>query len=142
MKEKQDQKGMGINKTVALSLLFLLATVSTAHAGASTPVAAGVLGSTFSTIAFNITNSMESLPGLLTGLAYLLGLMFGAFGVIKIKDHVENPRQIELKDGAIRLLAGGCLFALPIIYQSMFNTIGDDVSVDAARLAMVKFNVQ
>ncbi len=103
--------------------------------------AAAAAGNTFSKIAQNITTSTESIPGLLTGLAYLFGILLGVLGVMKIKDHVENPGQTPLKDGAIRLAAGGALFALPILYQSMFNTIGSDSSVTAASLNKVKFNV-
>jgi len=45
-------------------------------------------------------------------------------GILKIKDHVENPSQTPLQHGAIRLTAGGGLFALPIVYEAMQNTIG------------------
>jgi hypothetical protein len=95
----------------------------------------------FSDIAKNINTSGESLPGLITGLSYLVGITMGVLGVMKIKDHVENPAQTKLKDGAIRLGAGGALFALPIIFESMFETIGEGTSVDAAALKKVKFNV-
>jgi len=78
----------------------------------------------FSSIAQTMTTSMGSLPALLSGVSYLFGMLLGALGVLKIKDHVENPSQTPLKDGAIRLAAGGALFALPIVYESMLNTIG------------------
>ncbi len=80
---------------------------------------------TFSNIGSNVIGSIETLPGLLTGLSYMLGIVIGVLGVLKIKDHVENPNNTPLKDGAIRLAAGGGLFALPIIYEAMFNTVGD-----------------
>ncbi len=95
----------------------------------------------FSKIAQNITTSTASIPGLLTGLAYLFGILLGVLGILKIKDHVENPAQTALKDGAIRLAAGGALFALPIVYDSMFNTIGTATSIGAAGLKQVQFNV-
>lgn len=81
-------------------------------------------GNNFSSIASNITSSTEQIPGLLTALAYLFGILLGVLGVLKIKDHVENPTQTPLKDGAIRLAAGGALFALPILFESMFETVG------------------
>ncbi len=108
---------------------------------ASSEADAAAAGNNFSKIAQNITTSTESIPGLLTGLAYLFGILLGVLGVLKIKDHVENPGQTPLKDGAIRLAAGGALFAIPIINQAMFNTIGSDTSVTAAGLNKVKFNV-
>ncbi len=101
-------------------------------------------GTTFSTIAQNVTDSTASIPGLLTGLSYLFGILLGVLGVMKIKDHVENPSQTPLKDGAIRLAAGGALFALPILYDAMFNTTngaGGAAQTLAAQLNKVKFNV-
>src|SRR5688572_1973457 len=95
----------------------------------------------FGKIAQNITTSTATIPGLLTGLAYLFGNLLGVLGIMKIKDHVENPNNTPLKDGAIRLAAGGALFALPIIYEAMFNTVGTGTTVTAAGLKQVKFNV-
>jgi len=98
---------------------------------------------TFGKIAENITLSTASIPGLLTGLSYLFGILLGVLGVMKIKDHVENPTQTALKDGAIRLAAGGALFALPILFDAMFNTVDGGVGGNtlAAQLNKVKFNV-
>ncbi len=99
-------------------------------------------GNTFSTIAKNINTSIQDLPGLLTGLSYMFGILLGVLGIMKIKDHVENPTQTPLKDGAIRLAAGGGLFALPILFEAMFETVGSQgAGVDAALLNKVNFNV-
>ena len=86
--------------------------------------ATGGAGSDFSTISGNITTSIQELPGLLTGVSYMLGILLGVLGILKIKDHVENPGQTPLQHGAIRLAAGGGLFGLPIVYEAMQNTIG------------------
>lgn len=83
-------------------------------------------GNDFSSITTNIGESIESLPGLLTGVSYMMGILLGVLGILKIKDHVENPSNAKLQDGAIRLAAGGGLFALPIVYEAMQNTIGAD----------------
>ena len=93
----------------------------------------------FSNIAANITTSIQDLPGLLAALSYMFGILLGVLGVMKIKDHVENPTQTPLKDGAIRLAAGGALFALPILFEAMFETVGTGTTVDAAKLKKVKF---
>ncbi len=96
----------------------------------------------FGEIARNITESIADIPGLLTALSYLFGILLGVLGILKIKDHVENPTQTPLKDGAIRLAAGGALFALPIIYEAMFETVGaDGNNASAAQLNAVDFNV-
>ncbi len=98
----------------------------------------------FSNIAQNITTSIASIPGLLTALAYLFGILLGVLGILKIKDHVENPTQTPLKDGAIRLAAGGALFALPIIFEAMSETLdlgAGGTSSSASQMFSVSFNV-
>ncbi len=74
----------------------------------------------------NVIESIENVPGLISAAGYLFGLLLGVLGILKIKDHVENPDQTKLKDGVIRLLIGGTLFALPSIYHAMYATIADD----------------
>lgn len=110
---------------------------------AASPAHAAGANTNFSTIASNVTTSMISLPGLLSALAYLFGIILGVLGVMKIKDHVENPSQTPLKDGAIRLAAGGALFALPIVYSAMFNTIDNNTggTTGVAILQKVKLGV-
>ena len=112
-------------------------------AGASDANAAGGGGAAnnFSKISQNITTSIQDLPGLLTGLSYMFGILLGVLGIMKIKDHVENPTQTPLKDGAVRLAAGGALFALPIMFEAMRETVGTGTTVDAAKLKRINFNV-
>ncbi len=123
----------GYYRLGAMITLGTMATSGSAHAAA-----AGAGGNDFSAIATNITTSIASVPGLLSALAYMFGILIGVLGVMKIKDHVENPTQTPLKDGAIRLAAGGALFALPIIYESMFNTVGTGDTAEVAKLNKVE----
>jgi hypothetical protein len=95
----------------------------------------------FNQIANNIVGGISNLPGLLTALAYMMGLLFAVLGVLKIKDHVENPSQTQLKDGAIRLAVGGALFTLPIVINSMQELIGDETQAGAKSLNAIKFQV-
>lgn len=124
---------LNAKKTMQLAALMgvvMLATAGDAHA------------SNFSQIATNIVTSIQSLPGLLSGIAYMFGILLGVLGILKIKDHVENPGQVALKDGAIRLAAGGGLFALPIVYDAMLNTVGaSGTATSAATLNMVTMGV-
>ena len=108
-------------------------------ASSNSAFAAG--GNTFSDISDNIGGSVASLPGLISGMAYLFGTLIGVLGIMKIKDHVENPTQTPLKDGAIRLAAGGGLFALPIVYEAMFETVGTGAQVATTPLNAVDVTV-
>lgn len=120
--------------------------ILTAQAGVIAGLLTGIQAAhanNFSNIAENIAASIEQLPGLLSALAYMFGLLLGVLGVMKVKDHVENPANTPLKDGAIRMAAGGALFALPIVYESMLNTIGvTTVGIGPAELNRVEFNVR
>jgi hypothetical protein len=120
----------------AMTAGMLLSSADAAHAGPNT----------FSTLAENMQLSASAIPGLLTAMAYLFGLLLAVLGVMKIKDHVENPTQTPLKDGAIRLAAGGALFALPIMLDAMFETInggglGTTAVTEAASLRTADFAI-
>lgn len=122
-------------KIQAAVIVGLMVGSSTAHAAAGR--------NDWSSIANNITESMEELPGLISALAYMIGLLMGVLGIIKIKDHVENPTQTPMKDGAVRLAAGGALFGLPIVFESMLTTIGDtNAFVEPAKLSRVELGIR
>lgn len=120
-------------KTLAFSAAIIV--------GASS--AANAQGANFNDIARNINDSVAELPGLVTGIAYLVGIVMGITGIFKLKDHVDNPSQTPLKEGAVRLVAGGALFALPILYDAMLTTIGTTNNfVRPALLNRSEFNVR
>ena len=77
----------------------------------------------FSTVTDNITASSSTLPNLIATVAYVGGLGMGVTGIFKLKQHVDNPGQTPMKDGLIRLGAGGALLVLPYITQAMMGTI-------------------
>lgn len=91
----------------------------------------------FSTISGNITESISGLPGLLAGVSYMVGILLGVLGILKIKDHVEQPTSVKLQEGAIRLVAGGGLFALPIVFEAMQGSIGDGAGPAAIEIDSV-----
>ncbi len=96
--------------------------------GNSATGALGALGNFVPTGNFNevlssIIASITHVPTLIAALSYLLALVLGVAGLLKIKEHVEEPERAGLKDGVVRLLAGGALFALPTLYRAMYTTI-------------------
>lgn len=111
-----------------------------AYIGVTLGVTDAHAGQDFSTISENIITSIEDLPSLLTGLAYMLGILLGTLGILKIKDHVENPSNAKLQEGAIRLAAGGGLFALPIVIEAMQSTVGDGAGVPNVQVDAIEFN--
>ena len=100
-------------------------------------------GNDFKTIVTNMESSISTIPGLISGMSYMMGILLGVLGILKIKDHVENPGQTPLQQGAIRLAAGGGLFALPIVYEAMRTTIGDqNAAVLAPQVNALELKVQ
>lgn len=74
-------------------------------------------------VAENVVNNVSQLPSLISALAYLTAVYFGAIGVNKLRLHVENPSQNSLGSATGRLLIGGALFALPTVYSAMYTAI-------------------
>lgn len=97
------------------------------------------LAQTVSDISENIVDSTNQLPGLITGVSYGLALLLGVLGVLKLKDHVENPQQTPIRTPIIRFLIGGGLLALPIIFDAMINAIEGINPVPGADLTTFSF---
>ena len=84
---------------------------------------AGAGGSTLGGMIYNMISSTYTLPGLITGLAYMAGLIFGFLGIIKLKAHVESPGQVPISDPLKRFVAGGAFFSLPFVADVARRTI-------------------
>jgi hypothetical protein len=97
-----------------------LAAVATAGALMS---AGSANATTFSTVADNIMTGTGTLPNLISTVSYIGGIGLGVAGVFKLKQHVDNPGQTPMKDGLVRLGAGGGLLALPFLTDAMTGTI-------------------
>ena len=119
--------------TAAATFVGLVAGVESAFAA----------GNNFNKIVDNMETSISGIPGLISGVSYMMGILLGVLGILKIKDHVENAGQTKLQEGAIRLAAGGGLFAMPIVYEAMRNTIGDQTAqVEAPEVNAITLDVQ
>ncbi|MCK6419092.1 MAG: hypothetical protein L6Q57_09200 [Alphaproteobacteria bacterium] len=107
--------------------LFSLISATPAHAGLEI-FGISLQGTEVEVILENIINSLSELPKLLSAMAYIFGLLLAVNGILMLRSHVENPQQMPMRRPIIRLLAGGCLFALPNIYHMMQITInpGED----------------
>ncbi|MCK5555861.1 MAG: hypothetical protein KAI76_06460 [Alphaproteobacteria bacterium] len=77
----------------------------------------------------NLTTSSSSLPTLVTSIAYICGLGLAVAGIFKLKQHVDNPSQTPMKDGVMRLGAGGALLAIPFMADAMTKVIAAKAGV-------------
>lgn len=92
---------------------------------ASVASAGGATNNNFTTMTGNVVTSVQDLPNLISIVCYIAGLAFGVFGIFKLKEHVENPGQVKLKDAIIRLAVAGLLLSLPFLLSVMTNTFSD-----------------
>lgn len=123
------EKSLKVSAAVITSVMLVSTDAHATTGGDST--------TDFSTISGNITESISGLPGLLAGVSYMIGILLGVLGILKIKDHVEQPTSVKLQEGAIRLVAGGGLFALPIVFEAMQGSIGDGAGPAAIEIDSV-----
>jgi hypothetical protein len=90
----------------------------------------------------NIVHSASGLPSMISTVAYVGGIGLGVAGIFKLKNHVDNPAQHPMKDGLVRLGAGGGLLALPYLTQAMAGTIsggGSNVGITEGQFAPPTF---
>ena len=116
------------NQSLKFSSLVVIGVMSGAEEAAA---------NNFNTIANNAMTATGSVPGLVTGVSYMVGILLAVLGVLKIKDHVENPGQTPLKDGIARLTIGGGLFAVPIVTESMTSLLDATGKSTGATVAKV-----
>ena len=107
----------GIYKLSAAMTAGVLVGKSTAAA------AAAATGANLGGLTTNIHASSQDLPAFISMIAYICGTGLAVAGIFKLKQHVDNPGQTPLKDGVMRLGAGGALLALPFIAEAMLLTI-------------------
>lgn len=77
----------------------------------------------FTDVSHNIVDSSSGIPQMISTVAYIGGIGLGVAGIFKLKQHVDNPGQVALKDGLVRLGAGGGLLALPFLTEAMTGNI-------------------
>lgn len=70
-----------------------------------------------------IITSISDLPTFITVIGYMLGLYLGVTGLLKLKEHIEDPDRNPLKEATIRLFVGACFITLPSVYTVMVSTI-------------------
>ncbi len=94
----------------------------------------------FSDLSDNIVTASSRIPSLISTVAYIGGIGLGVAGVFKLKAHVDSPGQTPLKDGLVRLGAGGGLLALPFLTDAMVGNINAGNAGGTATGSMATFN--
>lgn len=96
---------------------------------------AAAITNDFNAILASIVGSLSAVPALITAAAYMLGVVLGVQGLLKLKDHVENPDQNPVKEGLVRIIIGGAFFAIPTIFTAMASMISDGATTSLVGMA-------
>lgn len=122
--------GLGFGGTIAsllagFNFFFSSETTSIECATAAIPIIFVLLGGggSLGDLICNTFANTSGFPVFLTGISYLIGLVFGLWGLFKIRDHVVDPMRTGLNEGVMRLLAGGAFFAFPYLTVILRSTI-------------------
>ena len=93
---------------------------------------------TFKNMSQNIITASSGFNNLISTVCWIGGAGLGVAGIFKLKAHVDNPAQAAMKDGLIRIAAGGGLLAFPFIQQAMQGSIsnGSLTKLQASALQM------
>lgn len=71
----------------------------------------------------NLVISFEILPTALSALSYLFALTLAFLGILKLKDHVLDPRNVPLWEPFKRIIACGMFATLPYMVGVLMNSI-------------------
>ena len=94
---------------------------------------------TFKDMSQNLVTASSGFNNLISTVAWIGGAGLGIAGIFKLKQHVDNPGQTPMKDGLVRLGAGGGLLAFPFIQNAMSGAIsnGNVQQLDTGNLKML-----
>jgi len=79
---------------------------------------------TLGSIAAKITGTMADIGKLLVAAAYLAGFGFLVFGVLKFKQHKDNPTQVTLGMPVVMILIGAALMFVGGFVAPLGDTFG------------------
>jgi hypothetical protein len=79
----------------------------------------------FVTLSSNITTATSGFQDMISLLGYLGGSGMAVAGIFKLKQHVDAPGNVPMKDGLMRLAAGGALLSLPFMISAMQGSISN-----------------
>jgi len=110
---------MKISKKLLLILIMLSGLVITSLAFADS-------GKSLGGIADSVTTTIGSVGKMLVAISYLAGFGFLTFGVLKFKQHKDNPTQVTLGTPIVMTLIGAVLVFIGGFIAPLGQTFGVD----------------
>jgi len=72
----------------------------------------------------SLTDSFRPAATLISVVCYLGGAALVAQGLLKLKNHIDQPEKAPLKDALGRLIVGAGLIAIPFIVEAVLESMG------------------
>ena len=70
-----------------------------------------------------LTTQVSTVPQFVSALFWVGGAVMMGAGVLKLKEHAENPTQTPVRQGVARLAVGAALLTIPFFAQFAYNTL-------------------
>jgi len=110
---------MKISKYKFLSMVLIGLSMTTLVF--ATPAPGGIGG-----IASSVTTTLGEIGKLMVAISYLAGFGFLTFGVLKFKQHKDNPSQVPLGTPVVMTLIGAVLVFIGGFIKPLGETLGVD----------------
>ncbi|GAB5389571.1 MAG: hypothetical protein Alpg2KO_25390 [Alphaproteobacteria bacterium] len=77
-------------------------------------------------VAQTLMDQLGSIAALISALAFVLGLGLGASGLMKFRQHSDNPNAVPISQPLVRIVIGAMLIALPAVIGTMMGSFFDE----------------
>lgn len=74
-------------------------------------------------VVLNLTDACNSIASLIFAIANIAGLAFGISGIMKFKQHKDNPSMIQIGQPIALVLLSAVLLFLPILIQAINSVL-------------------
>ncbi len=115
-------------KITLTSVLVFGAVVSMGGTAYAMGISGGGQGQTLGDIIENSYQSLAGLPGLISAIAYIMGIGLAVKSMLDFKNHVDNPNQTPLSAGVKKFFAGGAFLAGPYVAKMLMLSVRGEAS--------------
>ena len=119
-------------RRIAISWMLVLATLlftsgafatAASNSGSSSASSGPVQAKSLTDIATNVTTIFPAFVNLVVAICYAAGIGFAAAGVMKFKQHKDNPTQVPLSGPVVMIFIAAALIYLPTLLTATGTSV-------------------